>query len=379
MRTTYRSILHALLATLLAGVFSMLIGAPALAQSASSYTLGGSSRFQLSYNNNQGLLSFGAPTPQEQLCFAETEHCIRGRFLSFWRQNGGLAVFGLPLTEQLTEKNLPVQYFERQRFELHAENAAPYDILLGRLGDELLRQRSIDWSMLPTPSGAQAGCRFFPETQHNVCNQPDGPGFLSYWNANGLEFDRRRGKGPAESLALFGLPLTEPMTMTLEGQPFLVQWFERARFEWHPDNPAAYRVLLGRLGAEVQNPPLDQTPVALPAPSPADVTLTNSDDGKAIGLEAGQMLAVRLDSNPSTGYSWQVGQVDEAVLKQQGEPQFIQPADAPPGAGGAQVFRFTASAAGQTTLVLVYKRPSDPNVAPVQTFTVQVKVAAGAN
>ena len=167
--------------------------------------------------------------------------------------------------------------------------------------------------------------------------------------------------------------------MTLEGQPFLVQWFERARFEWHPDNPTAYRVLLGRLGAEVQNPPLDQTPVALPAPSPADVTLTNSDDGKVIGLEAGQMLAVRLDSNPSTGYSWQVGQVDEAVLKQQGEPQFIQPADSPPGAGGAQVFLFTAIAAGQITLVLVYKRPSDSNIAPVQTFTVQVRVAAGAN
>jgi hypothetical protein len=35
------------------------------------------------------------------------------------------------------------------------------------------------------------------------------------------------------------------------GTTVLAQWFERARFEWHPDNPAAYRVLLGRLGAEV--------------------------------------------------------------------------------------------------------------------------------
>jgi uncharacterized lipoprotein YbaY/predicted secreted protein len=347
-------------------------------QSASSYMLDGQSRFHLSYNNGQGRLSYSAPSPQEQLCFAETSYCISGRFLSYWRQNGGLAVFGLPISEQITENNQQVQYFERQRFELHAENAIPYDVLLGRLGDELLRQRSIDWSTLPHESGAQAGCRYFPETQHNVCDQPSGPSFLSYWSANGLEFDRTRGKSYAESLALFGLPLTEPMTMTLEGQPFLVQWFERARFEWHPDNTAAYRVLLGRLGVEVQSPPIDENPVAPPAPSPADITLTNGDDGRAIGLKVGQMLAVRLDSNPSTGYSWLVSQVNDAVLKQQGEPQFIQPADAPPGAGGAQVFLFNAAAGGTTTLTLVYKRSFEPDVAPVQTFTVQVTVDASA-
>ena len=37
------------------------------------------------------------------------------------------------------------------------------------------------------------------------------------------------------------------------GDQVLMQWFERARFEYHPENPAAYRVLLGRLGVEVRN------------------------------------------------------------------------------------------------------------------------------
>ncbi len=32
------------------------------------------------------------------------------------------------------------------------------------------------------------------------------------------------------------------------------QWFERARFEFHPNNPDPYKVLLGRLGAEVFDP-----------------------------------------------------------------------------------------------------------------------------
>ena len=34
------------------------------------------------------------------------------------------------------------------------------------------------------------------------------------------------------------------------GETLLVQWFERARFEYHPNNPAPYKVLLGRLAAD---------------------------------------------------------------------------------------------------------------------------------
>ena len=78
-------------------------------------------------------------------CFPETGECAAGRFLQFWDGNGGLAVFGLPVSEQRTEQGregaFATQWFERERFEAHPENRAPYDVLLGRLGDE---QR--DWN-----------------------------------------------------------------------------------------------------------------------------------------------------------------------------------------------------------------------------------------
>jgi predicted secreted protein len=316
--------------------------------------------------------------PQEQACFTETGKCVGGRFLSYWRQNGGLAAFGYPLSDELTESGRPVQYFERQRFELHAENAAPYDVQLGRLGDELLKRQGVDWFALQKATSAPAGCRLFAETGHTVCDRPGGPDFLRYWSSNGLVLDGRSGAAPrasrsyAESLALFGLPLTEPISATLENKTVLVQWFERARFEWHPDNPAEFRVLLGRLGAEllVAATPGNQGDQT----EPADKTLTNSDNGASVTIKTGQTLAVRLDSNPSTGYGWQVRQADGAVLILQGEPQFIAPADAPPGAGGVEVFRFAAATAGQTTLTLVYRRPFEPNAAPAQTFSVQVTV-----
>jgi sortase (surface protein transpeptidase) len=77
--------------------------------------------------------------------FAETGHTLRGVFLNYWQANGGLAVFGFPLTEQFEEVNqadgrvYTVQYFERNRFEYHPENAGSrFEVLLGLLGWEAL-------------------------------------------------------------------------------------------------------------------------------------------------------------------------------------------------------------------------------------------------
>jgi len=189
---------------------------------------------------------------QASSCFPETGFCIGGRFAQYWQQNGGLAVFGYPTGNELTEGGRTVQYFERQRFELHPENAPPYDVLLGLLGEEVLQQQGIDWHSQPVSPGPVAGCMWFPETRHNVCDQQPSDGFASYWASHGLEFDAQPGKRYAESLALFGLPITEPFQSTIDDQSFQVQWFERARFEWHPGNPVAYHVLLGRLGVEVR-------------------------------------------------------------------------------------------------------------------------------
>ena len=42
-----------------------------------------------------------------------------------------------------------VQWFERNRLELHPENARPYDVLLGRLGADRLAQQGRDWFTFP--------------------------------------------------------------------------------------------------------------------------------------------------------------------------------------------------------------------------------------
>ncbi len=187
--------------------------------------------------------------PEERL-FPETGWRVGGRLLSFWDASGGLPVFGLPLgaaaTTTTPEGGYLAQLFERERLELHSNLQPPYDVLLGRLGDELLRRQGRDWRAEGEGQPLPGACRTFAQTGRSVC----GP-FLDYWSSHGLEFGDA-GVSDRESLALFGLPLTAPRLETnSSGDRVLAQWFERARFEHHPNNARPFNVLLGRLGAEL--------------------------------------------------------------------------------------------------------------------------------
>ncbi len=178
------------------------------------------------------------------LTFAETGYGLDGDFLRYWQANGGLEVFGMPLSSASQANGRVSQVLERARFELHAENAAPYNVLLSRVGVEALAQQGRDWQSFAkaTPDAAH----YFAETGHAIA-----PEFFDYWSKHGLEFGDA-GVTFRESLALFGYPISGAQLETnSSGHRVLTQWFERARFELHPGNPAAHRVLLGRLGAEV--------------------------------------------------------------------------------------------------------------------------------
>ena len=190
---------------------------------------------------------------------ATAQTSIDGRFGAYWQEHGGLPIFGLPISSQSFEANLDTgnrkltQWFERNRFELHEENGRPYDVLLGRLGVDRLKQLGRSWQTLP--KAAPSAPRYFAETGHAIAHGP----FWSYWSSNGLEFDGRPGKSYQESLALFGLPLSEPaMETNTSGDRVLTQWFERARFEDH----GAKGVLLGLLGNEVRGGSTTPEPAA---------------------------------------------------------------------------------------------------------------------
>ena len=182
------------------------------------------------------IVETGPDKVQQGQLFPETGHYLSSKFVGHWRQSGGLAQFGYPITGELIEpepgtgKARSVQYFERNRFDHFPEfKDTPFVVQLGRLGDIALQRTGVDWSTLPRREAGDENCLFFSETGHQICSP-----FRERWEQSG-------------GLAQHGFPLTDAFDEN--GRP--VQYFERSRFEWHPDNPPEFQVQLGLLSREL--------------------------------------------------------------------------------------------------------------------------------
>ncbi len=116
---------------------------------------------------------------------------------------------------------------------------------------------------------------------------------------------------------------------------------------------------------------LDAAPPATATPGPNEIRLTEEDNGRLAELGEDQILVISLESNPSTGYSWEVAEINEDVLRQVGETEFEQLSPLL-GAPEKQILRFRPVGAGQSTLKLVYRRPWEKGVEPAKEFSVQV-------
>ena len=247
----------------------------------------------------------------ERQCFAETNQCIEGRFLQYWRANGGLPVFGYPVGPAREERNRDTgktyltQWFERNRFELHPEDQRPYDVLLGRLGEDNLLKQGRDWRAeyrVERPEDADCEQRTTDGKVFLLC----GP-IRGYYKTHGLEFDGKAGVSEAESLALFGLPLTQPkMETNSSGDTVYTQWFERARMEFHPTKPEPYKLLLALLGNEARR----ENPRPQPAGRPA-ITVVDLDGTVYEHGANGQ--ATRLGTTPNLGKVLDAVRVGPAV------------------------------------------------------------------
>jgi hypothetical protein len=198
--------------------------------------------------------------------FAQTAHFLRGIFFSYWETHGATPVLGLPITEAYWEDGMVVQYLERARLEWHPEiGGEPRNqVLLTRLGAITSEARGLRFERLPAGQNTLTSV-FFTETGHNLSNA-----FLTYWQRNG-------------GLAVFGYPLSEEIVelSPTDGKPYTVQYFERNRFEWHPEHPPAFNVQLGLLGVEyarsVSISPLAR--VLLPGPvSSGDQDFSDSEE-----------------------------------------------------------------------------------------------------
>ena len=193
--------------------------------------------------SNLPLTNTTAPTAQS-LYFPATHFDVAGPFKDLWLAGDGLRLYGLPLTEPVFEGEYLVQYFERAVMEWHPERAggpgfaelppvvqARRVVALRHLGRVAMTGRNFP---VVIPFANDARHWYFAETGHSL-----NAGFLEYWLAHGGLFE-------------FGYPLSEEVVeVGPDGNNRVVQYFERARFEYHPEYAGtADTVQLGAVGRE---------------------------------------------------------------------------------------------------------------------------------
>jgi uncharacterized protein len=187
-------------------------------------------------------------------CFDATGRCMHGIFLGYWQARGGVAQFGYPITDELTEDGRTVQYTERARFEWHVEHRdTPNEVLLSLLGTQLAAGRGdAPYKRVPAPASGV----YFSQTGHTL-NEP----FLSYWQGNG-------------GLPVYGYPISEAFEekSPTDGKTYQVQYFERNRLEYHPEaRDTQFEIQLGLLGKEFYARLYGKAAPPVPSPYPVSI------------------------------------------------------------------------------------------------------------
>jgi hypothetical protein len=171
--------------------------------------------------------------------FPETGFTVSGRFLDYWNENGDYRTIGLPLTrpyarEQSDGSWMLVQDFERVRMEYHHNlQGTEWEVLGTLVGRDITVDRDDEAPFLPLEECEPDDEReCFSETGHSLAH-----GFRTFWHEHG-------------GIARFGFPISEEFEEENPdtGQIHTVQYFERARFEYHPDLAGTpFEVQLGLL------------------------------------------------------------------------------------------------------------------------------------
>jgi len=173
-----------------------------------------------------GQVAYAHPQTQQagdSRYFDETGHWVTGDFYNYYTSfEEPEFVFGYPITEAFSDPRTGrvIQYFQKARFEFYPDRIEGSKVEAIALGRAIYQAGpSLNLSNL-------LSCRTYSQTGFSVCYA-----FLDF-------FDKYGG------LSVFGYPISG--FEIYNGR--IVQYFERARFEWYPELPEGQKVVLASLG-----------------------------------------------------------------------------------------------------------------------------------
>jgi len=279
------------------------------------------------------LMISGAPAKAQRAdevqYFPETGHNIKGEFLRFYKSAADpQLVFGYPITEQITSKDgKVVQYFQRARFELRTDLAENQRVQLTALGRANYESGSQQLAINDSPA-----CKLFP-TGFRVCFA-----FLDFYETH-------------SGAAQFGDPIS-PFEFH---ENLIVQYFERARFEWRADRPEDQRVVITDLG-RIYFDQLAEDQVHLKPIRPLDATINNI---LSIQARAFVSKAITLSSGQQTVYVVVQSQTHQAVSNATGKATINFPA------GHSEEYFFTTNTSGLGSITFNFESQKQGELVPI--------------
>lgn len=101
--------------------------------------------------------------------------------------------------------------------------------------------------------------------------------------------------------------------------------------------------------------------------------VNEQQNGTSLEVKQGDIIVVKLQGNPTTGYQWAILPNNDGITELQGEPAYKSGGTAL-GAGGEYAFKIKAVKTGETTISMQYYRSFEQGIPPIQTFSISVKV-----
>ena len=265
--------------------------------------------------------------------FPETGHHVKGDFLRFYKSVADpKLVFGYPITEQMTSKDgRTVQYFQHARFEMRTDLPENQRVQLTSVGQALYQSEN------QLKLGNTSGCDLFA-TGYSICFA-----FLDFYKANG-------------GIAQFGNPIS-PFEFH---ENLIVQYFERARFEWRADRPEDQRVVLTDLG-RLYFDQLGEDPAQLKPVNPLDATINPI---LAIKIRAFVLKPLTRTNGQQTVYVIVQSQTSQAVSNATGKATITWPD------GRTEDYFFTTNSSGLGTVTFNFANQKQGELVPIDIVVV---------
>jgi inhibitor of cysteine peptidase len=102
--------------------------------------------------------------------------------------------------------------------------------------------------------------------------------------------------------------------------------------------------------------------------------VTRVENGAVVDVKMSDLVEVRLDENPTTGYRWAPEGIDEAILELEVQ-EFISSPDAGVGGGGSRTFCFRVVSPGIASITLKKWREWEGNSSVLERFQATVRAS----